>query len=449
MAGAGAACRSIASVASALDGVIGVVRSLVVSIAVIVGVGFGTVVVVKELRQRSLVIEPIQIPEALAGLGYTSENVARQLKEQIGRIHTASTTFKELPLLATSAELPEIEIPETQTSVRQVLSYLRAYVGADEIRFGGEIIGSETVPYTLYLRSSYGPLAAELDPKAELDARQKMTCLLHAAAEQIMAQTEPYVLAVALYASRRPEPARAGARALGQCPLSAAGQDAEPVEARIDRLLAKTLKSGRKEDRPWAYNLRGLLLAENGQLDKAMDAYRAAIEADRNFALAYFNEGHAYAAKAQLESDAEEKSTADFAKAYDLYQKAITLDPDQSYFYAAWGHTLYRAGRYQEASSKYLQALDKDVTTKKFDEELQFRLRVRIVCAQAKIAESKPDDEADNYWNLYDNSLDSLKKNYPTAQIDGLAPDKAFNGIDLCEAEHLDNKLQVDLGSGL
>lgn len=464
MAGAGAACRSIASVAGTLDGVISVVRSLVVSIAVIVGVGFGATVVINELGQRLLVIEPIQIPGSLADLGYTSENVARQLKEQIARLHAASTTFKEVPLLATSADLPEIEIPEAQTSLQQVLSYLRTYIGTGETRFAGEIIGSDAVPYTLYLRSKDGPLVIGANPKLEGDARQKMTCALRTAAEQIMEQTEPYVLAVALFASRRDPD-----RLRGPC---ATGQDAPPVEDRITQLLAKTLTSGRPADRPWVYNLRGLLLAEKGRrvedsqqdkavrwanvqsaidhLDQAIGAYQAAIRADQDFALAYFNQGqayavqaqlHAYAAEAQLHADAKEQSAADFAKAIELYQDAVTRDPGQSYFYVEWGDTLYRFGSYEDAAKKYRKAIDKDHETKRFDDDLLFRLRIQIICAQFQIGNS----------NSYSENLKELTDDYPTAKILDKNPrtgkilerdPSKFVGSRGCKADALDN-LQV------
>jgi tetratricopeptide (TPR) repeat protein len=449
MAGAGAAGGSIAAVGRTLDDAIGAVRSLVVSIAVIVGVGFGTVVVVNELRHRLLVIEPIQIPHALADLGYTSENVARQLKEEIGRIHTASTTFKELPLLATTADLPEIEIPEAETSVRQVLSYLRSYVGAEETRFAGEIIGSETVPYTLYLRSSYGPLAAGLAPEVERDAKQKVACLLQGAAEQIMEQTEPYVLAVALYADRRRGQDQAGKRALGRCAAPAAATDAEAVDVKINRLLDTTLKSGRPEDAPWVYNLKGLLLVDDGHWDQAIRAYGAAVAADRTLAaahfkgpiaaqvyglvigaLAYFNQGQVYAIKA-----AGEKSEADLKKAYGLYQQAVTLDPDKSYIYAGWGHTLYRAGDYQAAADKYREALEKSKQTNELNENLQLELQVRIICTQMELAKSKPE-----YKKMAKSSLNNLIDEYPSAQIDGVSPKKAFSANDMCKAEHLATK---------
>ncbi len=198
---------------------------------------------------------------------------------------------------------------------------------------------------------------------------------------------------------------RLGERALGRCAAPAAAEDAEAVDAKINRLLDTTLKSGRPEDAPWVYNLRGLLLADDGHWDQAIKAYGAAIAADRTLAgahfkgpiasqvyglvigaLAYFNQGQVYAIKAD-----REKSAADLKKAYGLYQQAVTLDPDQSYIYAGWGHTLYRAGDYQAAADKYREALENDKQTNEFDENLQLELRVRIICTQIKLAESKPE----------------------------------------------------------
>jgi tetratricopeptide (TPR) repeat protein len=457
-AGAGAACRSTASLASSLDSVIGVVRSLVVSIAMIVGVGFGTFVVVKELRQRLLVIEPIQVPQALADLGYTPENVARQLKEQISQIQIASTTFKALPLIATTADQPKIEIPEAQTSLQQVLTYLRAYIGAGETRFAGEIIGSDTVPYTLYLRSEYGPLTVERHPRPELDARQEMACVLHDAAEQVMAQTEPYVLAVALFARyvrwlhvlhdrtqaldacAAPATGQGAAPATSQDAAAAADKQAQAVEKRIKRLLAKTLESGRKEDRPWVYNLKGLLLNENGQPDKAIDDYQAAIEADPKFAIAYFNESQAYASQGlSIDGSSTPDKRVLYQKADDLYQEAVTLAPDQSYFYAGRGDTLYRLRRFHDAVDRYRQAIDNNKKTKQFSESLQLELRVKIICAQFE------DDNNNDQWNT---NIAELKSDYPTAKIRGTDDlNQAMGPPDFCDAGKLD-KLRVDPGIG-
>lgn len=112
-----------------LGRVIGVVRSLVVNLAVVIGVGFAMIVAISELRHRSLVIEPIQVPKSLTDLGFTPAGVARHIKQQILAIRRESTTVKELQLLATAGELPDVEIPETQTSLRQILNYVRAFLG--------------------------------------------------------------------------------------------------------------------------------------------------------------------------------------------------------------------------------------------------------------------------------------------------------------------------------
>jgi hypothetical protein len=172
-AAGGSAWHWTRDAAKALEAALGVVRTFVVNIALIIGVGFAIAAVVDELLQRRLIFEPVHLPKGLVDIGYTPESVARQLKQQIQRIREESTTLKkDLSKLREAGEDlgPEelqkkleqlnIPIPVTDTTLRQVVDYLRTLLPVPpERRITGEIIGDEEIGYELRLWSDDWPAA--------------------------------------------------------------------------------------------------------------------------------------------------------------------------------------------------------------------------------------------------------------------------------------------------
>jgi tetratricopeptide (TPR) repeat protein len=294
--------QRLGSIATALDAAIGVVRSLVVSIAMIIGVAVAFGVVVSELRQRLLVLEPIQIPKRLLDLGYTPQTVARQLKEQIRAIQVASTTLKEVQGLQGEWEQLDIQIPETETTLRQVVNQLRGLLDRPETRVGGTIIGADDLGYTLQLWSDGGTLGAiEIDQErvGTPILKHGMPVLIADAAEAIMAHSEPYVLALAWFAEELRAPAVSEERI-----------------GRIKGLLHSRWKDVPAADVPWVHNQFGLLSYRTGDLDAALAAYDRALAADPAFAIARYNRGLAHAKK------------GDFAAAAADYEQALMITGD-------------------------------------------------------------------------------------------------------------------------
>ena len=405
-----------------LGRVIGVVRSLVVNLAVVIGVGFAAIVAISELGHRSLVLEPIQVPKALTDIGYTPAGVARRIKQQILDIRRESTTVKELQLLATAGELLDVEIPETQTSLRQVLNYVRAslcraksrVIGEcrPESRLSGELIGDDAIGYTLRLWASDGTAL----PPATRASKADVGTLLREGAEQIMARTEPYVLAL-----------------FYSLPRQASAADPKFLEGLIDA----SLENGWADDDSWAHNLAGRLHHDRREFDAAIEAYRRAIAQDAKFAIAYFNQGHAYAAKAhRRQLAAASQSPApnpdapaaqnditgdpDYLAAIGLYQTAVKLAPQQSQFSFAWGNTLLRAGqtaaaaaKYQEALSKAQDAAGRGAESEALPEGVVLEAHVRLACARFLVwrTTNKPEDR-----EAFRESHDAAVEAYPEAK---------------------------------
>lgn len=385
-----------------LSGVIGVARALVVNLAVLLGVGFAAVLMVAELRQRMLVLEPVTVPKALTELGFSPEGMARQLEERISTIRNEARTFKRLQRLSPKWELPDIQIPETETSLRQVMEYLRTFLGRDTTRIGGEVIRDDELGYTLRLWDHEdGPLAP-----VRADSKHALDILIQKGAEQVMARAEPYVLA--LY-------------------YSLPHREAHLDEAAVRRLIELTLEQGPPDERPWALNLAGVLEHRRGQLDRAIARYDAALGHDEQFALALFNKAHAYAAKVDYAAD-DPRQQKFYHDALELYESAWrALDAGEPalaglyllrrHFRYRWGNTLYRAGDYAGAAAKYEAALGSHGDgAGAFAEAVTLELRVRHACALFNVA---AESEADAHIDAYLEAEDALRAAYPDAKVGG------------------------------
>ncbi len=97
-----------------------------------------------------------------------------------------------------------------------------------------------------------------------------------------------------------------------------------------------------------AYNGRGIAYAEKGDYDKAIDDYTTAISLDEKYTKAYYNRGIAYKAK------------GDYNKAIDDYTTAIKLDDKYVYAYNNRGIAYVHKGEYDKAIKDFTKAIELD-----------------------------------------------------------------------------------------
>jgi len=316
----GALLGPIRTVVEALSELIAVIRALAVNLALIAGVVVGIVVVMGELSRPTLVLEPIRVPPRLAAIGYSPESAARLLKEEIGAIRRQSRTVKELQGLAGEWELPDVQIPETETTLRQVLNHLRDILERPETRIAGDIVGDDALGYTLRL---WDPDAGPIGTVEEV-AADAVPELFREGAIRVMTHAEPYVLA--LY-------------------LSLLGNSEGTSDRVIEDLIAASLANDRADDDPWAHNLQGLVLERRGEHAAALAAYEKAIDLDEEFVIAHINRAQALA---RLGRVFDERAAYAEAEAY-----GRNLD----YLHYYWGMSHYRQREYRQAAERLEQSI--------------------------------------------------------------------------------------------
>jgi len=106
------------------------------------------------------------------------------------------------------------------------------------------------------------------------------------------------------------------------------------------------------EHDPEIWNSLGVAYAASGEVEKAIDAYQAALRLDRDYPSAYINLGTSYLTLFQ-----QKKDKALVGKAIESYQMAITIDPNSASAYNGLGGAYKMAGRLDEAISSWREAL--------------------------------------------------------------------------------------------
>jgi len=102
------------------------------------------------------------------------------------------------------------------------------------------------------------------------------------------------------------------------------------------------------EDSAEAYNNQGLVYNNEGEYDKAVDAFTMAIELDPELALAYSNRGWAYIGLGQYE-----QGIADCTE-------AIELDPELALAYSNRGWAYIKLGQYEQGFADLDKAMELD-----------------------------------------------------------------------------------------
>lgn len=206
-------------------------------------------------QQRGLAVEPFTVPAELAQRGYDGQALASRFLDRLGQLEDQSYSVRT-PLAFHGAEQRALKlaIPETGVSLGEVQSLLDRWLG-HEIHVDGQVEESGDV-VTLAVRSGDQPLITVTGSATDVGA------LVDKAADQAFAQSQPYRYARYLQITGRMPEALARYQALAL--------------------------TGDAEDRAWATEAWGALVARQGDLAAGASKEYAGVAAAPDFSL-YWN----------------------------------------------------------------------------------------------------------------------------------------------------------------
>lgn len=232
-----------------------------------------TLIVYNASRSTSLVIEPFEVPPALAQRGLNGKVVSARVLDRLAELQRNTESTRAESSYANNWEDDiQVDIPQTGMSAGQVWRALRSMLG-NETRIGGEVIQTAE---GLTVTTRAGSLSGGTVAGTEAGFDQ----LVQKAAEQIYKATQPYRYAISL-PSYSPE--------TEQVLLGLVDHD-DPLERR------------------WAYSGLSAHYRRMGEDQRALTMARAALEIEPdmipalgNVGLASMNLGHDEAAVAAFE----------------------------------------------------------------------------------------------------------------------------------------------------
>ena len=255
-------------------------RYFAINSIIVIGILLGAGIVLSATIKSIHLIGPIHIPEELTKRGYTSDIVAQRILDEIVEIGNATRSLKQPSVFSSIApdrNLPKVDLPIGGMSLASVVSALREFVGAKDVKIEGEITiedepaspatgpiaaiaASEKKPqrYLLRLRiSDRGALLHEMEPRERLDR------LFERAALKLVERFDPFI-AAAYYHTR--------------------GDDRN-----TQRMIERALQNDVGNDDPWALNLRGLLAEKEYPPEVAIAEFQWLIDHHPKFSSGYLN----------------------------------------------------------------------------------------------------------------------------------------------------------------
>jgi tetratricopeptide (TPR) repeat protein len=171
-------------------------RLFVILVATVIGT-FGAVLLHDALTSRSVVVEPFEVPHALADRGLTGAVVASSVLDELSRLQAATRSAIQRRDLsnAWSKEI-RLTVPETGISVGEISQLLKARFSND-IHIGGDVVQTTSGGLEVTIRGG------NILPRTFPGATNELSKLTTAAAEYIYSRSQPGLWATYLVDSRR------------------------------------------------------------------------------------------------------------------------------------------------------------------------------------------------------------------------------------------------------
>jgi tetratricopeptide (TPR) repeat protein len=225
--------------------------------------------------------------------------------------------------------LPEIVVPGTGISFRPFIRYIKSEFSPYKPKIvSGELFVDNDFLYltTRVLGSPEKTFASvkkeNLMKVPDSNKIGDFDNLMLQAAIHIYRYTQPYILASYYYSLKKPDDAM--------------------------EIVKEIVRDKNNANKVWAYNLWGVMLADQKKYDEAIKMFNIALDEDSESVLVYNNLGNVYS------------DEGDYNEAKKYYEKAIDLDPQYSPSYNNLGIVYSDEGHYNEAKESYEKAIDLD-----------------------------------------------------------------------------------------
>lgn len=278
----------------------------------------------KTLTDKTIRINPIEVPSDLAGKGFTRDLVPKRIADEIRAIQIRASTIKEGSKLAPDLGEIEIQIPGAKVSVSSLVDQFGTFLGFEKREISGEITRTDTA-YAIRLRMPSN--GAVIDIETDADTAESVNKLIRDAARRVLATVDPFMMSAYHYSEREYDQARAH--------------------------INQTLERESQLEKAWALNLLGVIEAGDlqtganrkteGSEDRSQDFALAlghvalAIELQPDFALPYLTRGNI------------NQHLGNFEQANEAYAQAAKLNPNLPNLHRNWGMLLVSNRKLSEA----------------------------------------------------------------------------------------------------
>ncbi len=329
--------------------------------------------VYREAYREALVIEPLAMPKPLEESGLTSEVMANRIGDALYAIESKTKTRMKKDKLDGDSDTapPDVEVPGTGLGVKTLIDVTRTVFGIYPRRVIGDVVmqgesakdASEKPQATLTFHINHG---RDRTDAFSVGPSDDVNVLAEQAAEKILEQLNPYVLAAYLYRHAGSkddykrieglcERSERGAREKRNSALQCASLNLWGValdgEGNLEGAISKYQEVIHIDPKHAAtYDNLGNVLADQGKTEEAIRQYQKAIEFDPKIGEPYLNWG--------IELQRQNKSS----EAADKFQRATEIDPSLSHAYQFWGECLTDQGRADEAAKVFQKAREAEAS---------------------------------------------------------------------------------------
>ena len=331
------------------------VRTVIINVFFLIVVLVLIPLLIGQFRRDQVIIEAINVPEAMAARGMTPEVAASRVWDGLRDVTLAAKTSKESIAALPDSRRVEFSFPDSGLSIESLVYHVRKLFNAYETRIAGEFVctNADCPPEATRLRLRVVRDTVELVDLPPIGNRTERDYFTDAASG-VLAVLDPFV-------------------------AIAANAEKQPLRATV---LARRMIRSHHKDAKWAHNLVALIRYNEADAKGAIDEFRAALALDAAFAPARNNLANTLletgdTAAAQAEFAAVLKANprdvfagegmADLALAQGRLDEAVKrlvdvaeLDPVNPRYFAKAGTFLLNAGRTDEGVKHLQKSLELD-----------------------------------------------------------------------------------------